>query len=216
MENTIYYFKTAGPENTNDLLKLAKKRVLERGITQVVVASLSGETGVRTAEVFKDTNVNVIVVPHQTGLRGPGVQELTEENRRRLEELGAKIVICTHAFGGISRSVAVRASRKPGESPAPPPSRPAYIPPIGDLVARVLRLFCQGMKVCVEITMMAADAGAIAMDRNVVAIGGTIRGADTAILLKPAHSFNLFNIEAQTHIDIHEIIAKPYSTTPTR
>ncbi|HDJ89241.1 MAG TPA: hypothetical protein ENG40_00930 [Thermoprotei archaeon] len=59
------------------------------------------------------------------------------------------------------------------------------------------------MKVAVEIACMAADAGYIPIDRDVVAIAGTGRGADTAILITPKTSRNFFDIK------IKEIIAKP-------
>jgi hypothetical protein len=205
MENTIYYFEERKPENTDVLLDLVKKRTQETGVKHVVVASTRGETGVKAAETFKGTDVQVVVVTHQAGLHEPGRIELTDENQKKLEELGAKIVTCTHAFGGIARSLARRPPRTPGEPRPPPSATPAHVPPIGELIARVLRLFSQGMKVCFEIAVMAADAGAIPMDNQIVAIGGTGRGADTALLMKPAHSSNFFDIDA------HEIIAKPYS-----
>jgi len=66
-----------------------------------------------------------------------------------------------------------------------------------------LRLFGEGMKVAVEIVAMAADAGLIPVDRDVIAIAGTGRGADTAIVIRPANSKNLFDMT------IREIIAKP-------
>ena len=59
------------------------------------------------------------------------------------------------------------------------------------------------MKVCVEIAAMAADAGFISVDKNIVAIAGCGKGADTAIVIKAANSRNFFDM------DIKEIIAKP-------
>ena len=59
------------------------------------------------------------------------------------------------------------------------------------------------MKVAVEIAAMAADAGLIPVDRDIISIAGTGRGADTAIVIKPENSSRLFNIT------IKEIIAKP-------
>jgi hypothetical protein len=50
---------------------------------------------------------------------------------------------------------------------------------------------------------MAADAGAIPIDQPVVAIAGTSKGADTALVIQPAHSNNFFDIY------VKEIIAKP-------
>jgi hypothetical protein len=74
---------------------------------------------------------------------------------------------------------------------------------MGDLIANVLRLFSQGMKVCFEITLMAADAGAIPVGENVIAVGGQGKWADTAIIIKSANTTSLFELDAQ------EIIAKP-------
>ena len=72
-----------------------------------------------------------------------------------------------------------------------------------DVMADTFRMFCQGMKVCVEIVAMAADVGAIPIEQDVISIAGTGRGADTAIVIKPAHTLNIFDIR------IREIIAKP-------
>jgi hypothetical protein len=63
--------------------------------------------------------------------------------------------------------------------------------------------FGQGMKVCVEVVLMAADAGLIPMDREVMAIGGTRDGADTCIVVKPAYPRTFCDLE------IREIVAKP-------
>jgi len=57
--------------------------------------------------------------------------------------------------------------------------------------------------VAVEIAVMAADAGLIPTGREVIAIGGSGSGADTAIVLQAAHMNNYFDLE------IREIIAKP-------
>lgn len=71
------------------------------------------------------------------------------------------------------------------------------------VVAHALRMFGQGTKVCVEIAVMALDAGLIPFGREIIAIGGTGRGADTALVLTPAHSRQFFATW------IHEIICKP-------
>lgn len=70
-------------------------------------------------------------------------------------------------------------------------------------MANVLRRFGEGAKVCIEITMMAADAGLIPVDQDVVAIAGTGRGADTALRIHPANAARFFNLK------IREVIAKP-------
>jgi hypothetical protein len=50
---------------------------------------------------------------------------------------------------------------------------------------------------------MAADAGLIPLDRDIIAIAGSSQGADTALLIKPANASRFFDLK------IREIIAKP-------
>jgi hypothetical protein len=50
---------------------------------------------------------------------------------------------------------------------------------------------------------MAADAGLIPVDRDIVAIAGTGKGADTALRIRPANSAKFFDLK------IIEVIAKP-------
>jgi len=60
----------------------------------------------------------------------------------------------------------------------------------------------QGIKVCVEIVAMAADAGLIPFD-DVIAVAGTDRGADTVAIIRANSSNNFFKIK------VREILAKP-------
>ena len=59
------------------------------------------------------------------------------------------------------------------------------------------------MKVVIEISVMAADAGLLRTDEPVIAIGGTGHGSDTAVVLTPANSQNFFDVK------VHEILCKP-------
>jgi hypothetical protein len=139
------------------------------------------------------------VVTHQIGPPGP---ELLEENEKKIRALGGRIVTGTHAFGGVGSSLRRMPPREPGQ-PMPTLYAPAYVPPAGELIANVLRLFSQGMNVCFEITVMAADAGAIPIGENVIAVAGQGRGANTAIVIKSANTISFFDLE------VREIIAKP-------
>ncbi len=181
----ILYFESPGEVNTDETLKIAKKRADELGIQDVVVASTRGGTGVKAVELFR--GYNVVVVPHVTGLREPGQQELTEENTSKIEKAGGKIIIMAHTFSGVNRAIQAKWDT---------------MYPSG-IIAQTLRLFGQGMKVVVEIAAMASDAGAIPADKDVLVIAGSSRGADTAVVIKPANSHRLFDMV------VKEIIAKP-------
>ncbi len=70
----------------------------------------------------------------------------------------------------------------------------------------VLRTICQGMKVCVETVLMAADAGLVARGEEVIAVSGTRRGADTAVVALASTSAALHDLH------VTEIICKPLQT----
>jgi len=185
IERKTTYFHNYGEKNTVTLLKLVKAYAKEEGIKDMVVASTRGNTGVKASKMFK--GLNVVVVTHHAGFPGPGQTELKEENRKKILENGAKILTATHALSSVERAV-----RK----------KFATIMPL-EIIAHTLRLFGEGTKVCVEIALMAADAGLISEDREVIAIAGTSRGADTALVIKPACTVRFFDLE------VREIIAKP-------
>ncbi len=185
IEHKTVYFEAAGQQNTGHVLRLAKEHAQAEGIKDIVVASTTGETGARASEIFK--GFNLVVVTHHFGFSEPGKSELTEENRSKILRNGAKILTATHALSSVERAV----RKKFGT-----------VMPL-ELIAHTLRLFGEGTKVCVEIAVMAADAGLIPANKNIVAIAGTSEGADTALVVKPASSSNFFDFE------IREIIAKP-------
>jgi len=184
-EAGIVYFDSMGADNTEETLKLAKVRARGLGIKRIVIATTTGDTAVKAAKEFKD--YKVIVVTHTSGFLAPGTQELTPENRQKIEKLGAEIFTGAHAFGGISHAI----------------RRTFATHVLGDFMANTLRVFGQGMKVAIEITLMAADAGLVSPDEDVIAIAGTGRGADTAIVVKPAHAHDAFSLR------VKEIICKP-------
>ena len=186
MELKTVYFENPGSVNTEKTLRIARQRADELGIKNVLVASTIGDTAVRAMDAFQ--GLRVIVVTHVTGFRTPDAQEFTEDNRQIVNSKGGVIVTAAHAFAGISRAM----SNKYG---APGP---------GYIISDTLRTFGQGMKVAFEIAVMAADAGVVRTDEDVVSIGGTGRGADTAIVLAPVHSHNFFDIK------VKEILCKPH------
>lgn len=190
MEKKITYFeKPGGEENTKQTLALAKERAESLGIKTIVVASTVGDTAVKAVDVFK--GYKVIVVTHTAGFREPNTQEFTEEAKNTVEKKGGIVLTTTHAFGGIHRAL--------GAPGGPPPPSLA----MGDIVANTLRIFGQGMKVTCECAAMAADAGLIRTDEEIISIGGTGRGADTAVVIQPNYTHRFFNLK------VKEIICKP-------
>ena len=185
MEIQSIYFLKPGSANTEKTLEVAKKRAEELGIKTIVVASTSGETGLKAVKTF--ANYKVVVVTHTTGFQTPDSQELTPQNRAKILKKGGLILTATHAFGGVGRAV----------------RRKLNTYQVDEIIAHTLRAFGQGTKVACEIVLMAADAGLIRTDEEVISIGGTASGADTALVVKPAHTHNFFELK------VKEVLCKP-------
>jgi len=185
VERKVTYFPEAGKQNTDALLRIVKEYVEKEGIVNIVVASTTGETGAKASKIFK--GYNVVIVTHCFGFREPGKIELEEEYRREILANGAKIFTGIHALSSIERAI-----RKDFDT----------IQPL-ELIANTLRLMGEGTKVCVEITLMTADAGLIPVNRDIIAIAGTGRGADTALCIQPANTGRFFDLK------IKEVITKP-------
>lgn len=183
MEAATVYFDKPGPSNTDAAVQIAIKRAKELNIKHLVIASNTGST----AEACLGSGLELVWVTHHVGFSGPGIDEANPEKRQALAAKGVKILTTTHLMAGIDRALRVLAG---GSYPA-------------EIVAHTLRMFGQGVKVSVECSVMALDAGLIPLGVPVMALGGSGRGADTAMILRPAHSNQFFNTK------IIEICCKP-------
>jgi len=178
-------FAQSGKENTERVLELARARAEALGIRTVIVATTSGATAVRSAELFQ--GFDLVAVTHSAGFRGPDSQDLDPANAARLADLGVKVLTCQHALGGVGRAV-----RKLWGTYQ-----------LDEIIAQTLRLFGQGMKVAFEISLMAADAGLVSTQAPALVIAGSGRGADTAVIIVPANAQSFFDLK------LLEIICMP-------
>jgi len=183
MEQTILYFETPGRDNTDATLQAARRRAQELGITQVVVASSHGYTAKRTHAAFAGLDVRIIAVPISASFQDVG-WTMTPAERQAIEELGIEVCMTLHALGDDVADAFGAVS----------PSR---------IVRETLYRFGQGMKVAVEVAIMAAEAGLLDTSREAIAIAGTDEGADTALVIKPACARKFKELQ------ILEILAKP-------
>jgi uncharacterized protein len=185
MEKTIHYFENPGKENTDKVIELVKTRKEELGIDHIVVASVSGETGLKLRDKIDDAKI--VNITHHSGFKEEGKLELDPEYGEELKKRGVAVYTGSHSLSGVGRGIT---NKFGGVTPV-------------EIIAETLRLFSQGIKVCVEISIMAADGGLIPTDSEIIAVGGTATGVDTAAVLKPAHMSNFFDLR------INEIIAMP-------
>jgi hypothetical protein len=183
LEEKIVYFEEPGIENTEMTLRLAAERAKARGIKKIVLASTRGETARLAARLWADSGIKIVVVPHQYGFMPTG-QRFPAELVQELNKQGHAVHFGTMLFH----------------------TENLYGMDIPRTMASLLRTFCQGMKVCVEIIFMATDGGHLEVGEQVIAVTGTGRGADTAVVALAAPSTRL------SELHITEIICKPLQT----
>jgi len=179
----MVYFEQKGRRNTDDTVKAAVAKAKELGIKHIVVASNTGET----AEKFLGQGLEIACVTHHIGFTGPGEDEMGAEKRKELQDKGVKLLTTTHLLAGVGRALR---NKFEGVYPA-------------EIVSSTLRMMGQGFKVCVEISVMALDAGLVPFGEEIIAVGGTGKGADCACVIAPTHSSQFFDTV------IKEVICMP-------
>jgi hypothetical protein len=179
MEEKIIYFEKPGKENTGNVLRLIQERAQARGIKKVVLASTRGDTAKAAVESFKNSGLQLVIIPWQYGFHEtqPFPKELVVE----LHGTGHRIHFGTMLFH----------------------TEDLYGIKTPQVMANLLRIFGQGTKVCVEIIMMACDGGCIEIGEKVIAVAGSGAGADTAIVATASSSTKMKGLR------VHEIICKP-------
>lgn len=222
VEKSVQYFERPGPVNTDDVISLCKRTAEELGICYVIVASLTGKSAVKVAEAFKGMNVKIVSVKYLPGgawtmkeepygayeaipelkkVRQEWIKkgiervpiEYSQEELEKLKELNVKIVGGTPTLWNIDRSF----MKKYGGLSTQ------------EIINDTLRLFCPGIRVCVEVALMSADNGVVPVNEEAIVMAGTERGLDTAVIMKASYSVKMFDL--YDGMEIREIICKPRS-----
>ncbi len=187
MDSSITYFAQCGKSNTSKVLELVAERAATLGIADVVIPSVTGASGLLACDRLK--GLRVVVVTQSSGFSRPGHQEMPPEVLEELKTRGASVYRGTHTFGGVGRAV----------------RRKFATYQVEEIIAQTLKRLGEGTKVAVEISLAASDAGLISPHNEVITCGGSGRGLDTALVLRPTHAQDFFDLE------ILEIICKPRS-----
>jgi len=185
LERKITYFKDMGIVNTDETLRIVKRRANETGVKTLLIASTYGHTGNKALELF-GTGYNLIVV-------GGKREEFPDELYRSLVDGGHRAVFNSD-----------------------------YDFSYPEMAWDTLRRFSEGMKVCVEMTLITTDLGILTAGEEVIAVAGTGRydfkqggGADTAILIEAVRSEDFFHFDVSALQSkkegrrIKEILCKP-------
>jgi len=187
-ERKVTYFEEPGEKNSEQVLEAALERLGEKDVKHVVVSTHRGLTVLKAAEKFKGLDLNIVAVTVPASTK-PEVLKEWNENLPKMEKLGIKTHRGTSSLSGTERGIRLRWG---GVGPTM-------------LIADTLRTLGEGTKVCVEILLMATDAGLVPAREKALVIAGTSRGADTCLVLKSTFSSKFFELAIQ------EVVCKPYS-----
>jgi hypothetical protein len=197
-----------------DIIALAKERADAFGIRNVVVSTNSGTTAKMVLEVFgKRYTIIAVGNPesaHERGLvRHKGI---SEETRRSLELMGIRVVLQDQSLfqavsiggqpyyigdiditgpspncfkAGVSLEDIIKDAGPRG------PYNPIAI------IYNALQIFGDGPRVCLEVSLMAADSGVLPLDADCISIqrraGGESNMPDAALVLRPTKTQDIFN-----------------------
>jgi uncharacterized protein len=178
-------FAKPGAGNTETVLEMVGLSASQAGIRKIIIPTYSGKSALLAAKMIDPGKI--VVVSTAYGMEKPDTQAMKESVRNRLLAMGMQVVTGTHAFGGVGRAV----RKKLG----------AY--QVDEIIAYTLRIFGQGTKVAIEAALMAADAGCVRTDEDIISTGGSSSGLDTALILQPAHASSFLDVK------IRGVICKP-------
>jgi hypothetical protein len=193
------YFERPGKANTARVVEVVMERLNAGDITTVVVASTTGYTALKFAEALEARGgmppVRLISIAEGALIREWGTEypSLKAEDKQELERRG--VVVADRVAYLLHSSLLDYSEWKfPGPE---------------EMVRETLYAFGQGLKVAVEVALMAVACGFLEPFQKVIAVGGTSRGADTAIVARATYPNHFFSKEKEKRFVIYEILCKP-------
>jgi hypothetical protein len=185
----------AGKQNTDAVVQVVRDRLAEGELKTVIVASTTGYTACKFADALRGQDVTLVSVAETPLIREWGAEYpcLLPDARRELEQRG---VIVADRVPYLFHSSVLDQSR--WKAPAPE-----------EIVRDTLYAFGQGLKVAVEVALIAVASGFVEPFQDVIAVGGTSRGADTAIVVRATFPNHVLSQDDDKRLKIREILCKP-------
>jgi len=183
-DKTTRYFEEPGGANTAHCLNIAKGEARDNGYRYIVVATTTGETGAVFAEAFKGTDANLVVITYADD---KGQSRIPENTMKKIVDSGATLFNAPSISPLVDKTFAEECTEGSPSS----------------IVSQTLSRFGQGMKACCECVMSATDGGLLQEGMEVVAVAGTLKGADTVTVIRAASSKRFRELR------VLEILAKP-------
>jgi len=190
------YLEKPGRNNTDKVVEVVMQRLAEGGLKTVVVASTTGYTARKMSEALEaQRGVALISVAEGALMREWGAEypSLRPETKQELEDRGVT----------VADKIPYLLHNSPFEYTQ------WKVPTPEGIVTETLYAFGQGLKVAVEVVLIAVASGFLEPFQEVIAVGGTGRGADTAIVAYATYPNHLFSQDQAKRFRIRELLCKP-------
>ena len=193
-----------------DIITLAKERADKFKVKNVVVSTNTGASAKLVFEVFgpgyKIFAVGNPAKAHERGLVSHA--GVSEETQKILEQKGIKVILQDQSliqaldFGGTDFKIGGKSFEIWGnnfdsaalteviENAGPKGKCNAVA-----IIYNTLQLFCDTTRVCIEVTLMAADSGLLLLNEDCIAIARPIERSNcphAAVILRPTKTNDIF------------------------
>jgi len=188
----IYYFDASSPNHTRNVIDSVKERLSLGDVEKILVPVTSGKT---LTEFKRHLDVNQII-PVSEEEAVSVCQLVIKKNPSFFDSLINDRV--EDSFNTIKGRRGVFDK--------------VLLPFCGenvDAARDTLYAFGHGMKVAIQISLVAVEKGYIAPGQRIISVGGLQGGVDTAIIVKAAQQKLAFKTEQSERLEVEEIICMP-------
>lgn len=194
LKRSVVYFEKPGFSNTDSVIEVVKERLRLGDVKVVVVPVTTGRTAERfSRELGKKAEVITITEDEVTS----ACKRIAYSDKGNLKKL-----VQNRLEGALKTDS--RRRREVFDMTLLP-----FCGDMWDVIKEILYAFGQGMKVAVEVSVVAVEILKVKPFSKIVAVGGTGEGADTAIVARTSSQKEAFGKKPEKRLSIQEIIAMP-------
>lgn len=200
-EQPLLLFDKPGVAATSRVQQAVQQRLESGGIAHLVIASVTGRTALRMAQAVSQPGLSVVCVtgPPSWDTYGYDSPRPSKSVHSQLEDL--RVTVVNSMISSFGDTVEYSAARF------------GLVPSSWLIAETLVSVGGYGLKTAVEASVMATDAGAIPPFIEVIAVGGTNRGADTAAVVVSTFAARFFSLQADQRFQVKEILAMPRNKT---
>jgi hypothetical protein len=196
---TTAFFENPGAENTPKVVQVVRRRLRQKDIHKVLLASESGQLALKLGKAFAPASL--ICVTYDPATR----EKYQKPGLRKEELLKHGLTVVDTIPEPLTRSLTFRnwwekkTVNLPGSS--------------ADLFW--MTLICvggHGFRTAVEIVFIAVEAGVVKVGERVASMAGTGWGADSAIVMKASRFEDAVGEDPGKRMKVEEILAMPKRT----